>query len=236
LKSLSVSLSDPVIFRSRRDAERSYDPAEEIDLDLSGEERNIDDVTTEVADECNFIGLPKLLQLSSELEDLEIHQYRLRLGAFTPHLYGERLLHRTAQIDTPSNLRRMELRGLSVREEDLLAFIERTGVRKLFMYTVSMSIGTFRSIFDYCASELAGMEKIYFTDLFQGVRGFISRGLEIHYPKRRLVLVEAIVTHWRGQVLRSSSGFIILRGLVLYYHLLQGWNTPGSSNESMGYL
>ena len=168
LKSLSVSISDRVIFHSKKDAERSDDPADEIDWDESDEERDIDDVKAEAADRGNFIGLAKLLQLSSQLEDLEIHQYGLSTGVLTQaDLHRERLLQRVAEIDTPPNLKRIELRGLHVREEDLLAFIRRTGVRKLSMHNVRMSLGTFRSVFNYCTSDAAGMEELYFDELFE---------------------------------------------------------------------
>jgi hypothetical protein len=83
-------------------------------------------------------------------------------------LHLERLLQLAAEMETPPKLRRIELRGLYVREEDLLAFIRRTGLRKLFMYKVFMSSGTFRSVFDYCTSDAAGMEELYFNELFDG--------------------------------------------------------------------
>jgi hypothetical protein len=70
-------------------------------------------------------------------------------------------------MDTLPHLKRIELRGLCVREEHLLAFIQRTGVRKLFMINVSMSSGTFRSVFDYCTSNAAGMEHLHFHELVE---------------------------------------------------------------------
>lgn len=169
LKSLSISFSDRVIFQSKQDAERSYDPADEIDWEIPEEERDIEEMRAEAADEKNFTGLAKLLQLSRQLEDLELHQYRLTKGALTEHdLCLERMLQRAAQMDAPPSLKRLELRGLWVREEDLLAFIQRTGVRKLFMYNSWMSSGTFRSIFDYCTSDTTGVDELYFDELFEG--------------------------------------------------------------------
>jgi len=103
------------------------------------EVRDISDMRAEAADECNFIGLAKLLQLSGQLEDLKIHKHHLDMGVLNNRqadLHIERLLQLAAEIDIPPKLRRIELRGLYVREEDLLAFIWRTGVRKLFMYKV----------------------------------------------------------------------------------------------------
>jgi hypothetical protein len=73
----------------------------------------------EVADECNFIGFANLLQPSSQLEDLKIHKYHLDMGVLNNRqadLHVERLLQLAAEIDTPPKLRRIELRGLYVRE------------------------------------------------------------------------------------------------------------------------
>jgi hypothetical protein len=175
MKLLSVSVSDRVVFQSKKDMERSHDPVEDIesiDSETSDDEaRDIADMRAEAADECNFIGLANLLQLSSQLEDLKIHKYRLGMGVLNNRqadLHLERLLQLAAEIDTPPKLRRIELRGLYVREEDLLAFIWRTGIRKLFMYKVFMSSGSFRSVFDYCTSDAACMEELYFNELFEG--------------------------------------------------------------------
>lgn len=168
LKSLSVSVSDRVVFRSRSDAERSYDPAEDMDFEFEGA-RDLDDIRAEEQDERNFLGLAKLLQISSQLEALELHQYRLTSGwGYGVVLHLERLLQRAAELNMPPNLRRVELRGLHVRGQDLLTFIQRTGVRELIMVNVFMISGTFRSVFDICTSEAAGMEKLYFSKLAQG--------------------------------------------------------------------
>ena len=39
---------------------KSYDPAEEIDWDVSDEDRDIDDLRAEAGDKVNFIGLSKI--------------------------------------------------------------------------------------------------------------------------------------------------------------------------------
>jgi hypothetical protein len=184
LKSLSLSFSEKVIFNSKNDAEQSYDPAEETAWDEVGEGRDDDDIKTEAADEGNFIGLAKLLQLSSQLEDLKLHQYLLIQGRLHPaDMYHERLLQRAAQMTPNMNLNRMELRGLYVREEDLLALIQRTAVRKLSLYSVVMSSGSFRSVFDYCTSDAADMEELYCDELFeQGLRVYFDGPGHYRFP------------------------------------------------------
>jgi hypothetical protein len=184
LKSLSLSFSDKVIFNSKRDAEQSYDPAEDTAWDEVGEGRDEDDIRAEAADEGNFIGLAKVLQLCSQLEDLELHQYLLGQGLIPPaEMYYERLLQRAAEMTPNMNLNRIELRGLYVREKDLLAFIQRTAVRKLSMDRVKMSLGSFRSVFDYCTSDAACIEELYCDELFeQGLRVYFDGPGHYRFP------------------------------------------------------
>jgi hypothetical protein len=176
LKSLSLSISERIVFRSRRDAEDSYDQADERGWDLSGEERDDEDIRAEEADERNFIGLAKLLQLTSGLQELEIHRYWLGLCRPDSNLHLERILQRVATMETLPNLKVIELRGMSTTEEDLLKLLQRTGVRKLYMYNIHLASGTFRSIFDYCTHESAGMEKLYFHELAEMERAVYFDG------------------------------------------------------------
>jgi hypothetical protein len=188
LKSLSVSFSDRIIFQSIEDAGRSCDPVEERDWDTPDHNRDRDEMQAEAEDEGNFIGLAKLLQLCRDLKDLEIHHYRLRSGLLgTLDLHLERVLQRVAEAETLPKLKRLELRGVYVREQDLLAFIQRTGVHKLFMCRVILDGGTFRSIFDYCTSNTAGMEELYFHKLLEEGRSFYFEGLGASHSQPHLI-------------------------------------------------
>ena len=188
LKSLSVSFSDTVIYWSRQSAGLLYDPTEELDWEIDtnakdcddseasdsddSEASDRDDSITDAEDEHKFMGLAKLLQLSSQLEDLELHKCDLREKTLT---LRERLFQHIAEIHTPPKLKRLELRGLVVEEQDLLVFIQRTGIGELSMYNTTLSSGTFRSIFDYCTGNGSGMERLYFKDLFeQGLRVYFQ--------------------------------------------------------------
>jgi hypothetical protein len=177
LKSLSVSLSDRIIFQSIEDAERSYDPVEKRKSALD-HYRERDDIEAEAQDEGNFIGLAKLLQHCSQLDDLAIHYFRIyaRLRG-NPDLCRERVLQRVAEAETLPRLTRLELRGVYAPEQDLLVLIRRTSVRKLFMYGVIMCRGTFKSVFEYCTSDVAGMEELHFHSLLEGGRSVYFEGL-----------------------------------------------------------
>jgi hypothetical protein len=137
-----------------------------------------------VADEINFIGLAKILKLYSQLEELELHQYWIGTGLLTlADLHYERLFRLAAEMDVLPHLKRIELRRSEVREEDLLAFIQRTGVRKLSMYKVYLSSGTFRSIFNYCTSKAAGIEELCFHELSEtGGRVFFDGPGPCQFP------------------------------------------------------
>jgi hypothetical protein len=98
-------------------------------------------------------------------------------------LHYERLFRLAAEMDVLPHLKRLELRGSDVREEDLLAFIQRTGVRKLSIYKVYLSSGTFRSIFNYCTSKAASMEELCFHELSEtGGRVFFDGQGPCQFP------------------------------------------------------
>ena len=115
-----------------------------------------------------------------------------------PH--RERLLQCVAEMEILPKLKRIELRGLYVREEELLALNQRTGIQRLFIYNVFLSSGTLRSVFDYCTSDNAGMENIYFEKLIEQELGCTSIGLETR--SFRSWLLQVVVKHQRGQALK----------------------------------
>jgi hypothetical protein len=217
---MSLSISDKIIPFSKRNAEQLYDPTEERDWDMSDDERNFDDVIAEASDEGNFGGLAKLLQLSSQLENLEIHQYHLDVGVLShDEMLGERVLQRVVEMDTLPKLKRIELRGFHVREADLLAFIQRIGARRIFMYNVLMSSGTFRSVFNYCTSEMAGVEELYFDKLFERELGiFFDRPWHSQFQP----LAGAIQG---GSVTLKKNGVEVIQ--QIFYHSARD-DSPGS--------
>jgi hypothetical protein len=189
LKLLSVSFSDTVIYWSRQSAGLLYDPTEELDWEIDTNAKDCDDSEAsdrhdsiaDAEDEHKFMGLAKLLQLSSQLEDLELHKCALREKTLT---LRERLFQHIAEIHMPPKLKRLELRGLVVEEQDLLVFIQRTSIRELSMYNTTLSSGTFRSIFDYCTGNGFGMERLYVKDIFE-------QGLRVYFQGPKYDLAES---------------------------------------------
>jgi hypothetical protein len=241
LKSLSVSLSDRVIFTSRLDAERSHDPAEELDDDLFHERRDMEDMRAEMTAEVNFIGIAKLLQVSSQLEEFEMHEYRF-CKALNPNRERqlERLLQRAAEMDTLPRLKLIEPHGLWVREQDLLAFVRRTSICKLFLDNIYMSSGTFRSLFDYCTSDAARLEKFYFRGLFEaanhGMLYFDGPGRSMYKPTFSVGAgpIDGDILERTGAEVKRPINIILRQAME--YLLLHYWNGGDSGGQSMDRL
>lgn len=158
LKSLSISLSDRIIEDLPTASTYSSQPPTEKDIRK---------VKMKATAQSNFVGLAEFLQLARLLDSLEIHYYRLDTARYLlrdPYAHHERLLKQVAGSEKLPKLKQCRLRGIYISDGDLLAFIQRTATRRPFMENVTVSSGTFRSIFDYCTREI---EELYFDDLFE---------------------------------------------------------------------
>ncbi|KFY79367.1 hypothetical protein V499_01631 [Pseudogymnoascus sp. VKM F-103] len=122
-------------------------------------------------DERNFTGLASLFQLLKNLKSFELHYFRLRgelQGLPLPMDWcHERLLQHLVTLNSLPNLTRSTLRGIYATETDLLAFIKQTRVSELSLENVTLSSGTFRSIFDYCTSTATSVTKLNFNVLYE---------------------------------------------------------------------
>ncbi|KAL5045977.1 hypothetical protein BDW71DRAFT_197984 [Aspergillus fruticulosus] len=171
LRIISISYSDRIINVRKEDIGDTGDSADEIDHDAPAIDdfREDDDIEVEACDEANFLGLARLLKLCSGLENLELHHYAIPLDSY-PYfdLHRDMFLQRIVATVQLPKLQRCTLRGLRVREVDLLEFLKKTtpAIKDFQMDMVRLASGTFSSIFDYCTSEHAGLERLYFNDLF----------------------------------------------------------------------
>lgn len=171
LKTLSISYSDRIINVRNEDIGDTGDSADEIDHDASAVDdfREDDDIEVEACDEANFLGLARLLKLCSGLENLELDHYAIPLDGY-PYFdlhRGMFLQHIVVTVQLPK-LQRCTLRGLRAREVDLLQFLKKStpAIKDFQMDMVRLASGTFSSILNYCTSEHAGLERLYFNDLF----------------------------------------------------------------------
>jgi hypothetical protein len=161
LKSLSISLSDRII----EDL-----PTALTDYSQPPKEKDILEVKMKATAQSNFVRLVEFLHLARLLDSLEIHYYRLdnaRRLLRDSYAHHKRLLKQVDRSEKLPKLKQCRLRGIYIGDRDLLAIIQQTATRRLFMENVTISSGTFTSIFDYCTSETAGIEELSFDDLFE---------------------------------------------------------------------
>ncbi|KAH1627685.1 hypothetical protein KXW39_006913 [Aspergillus fumigatus] len=168
LKALSLSVSDRILWLTPQDAQRSSDGSADV-IDWSDDEhdRRIDKAAAETQDENNFVGLARILDLCHELKSLQIHQYLVNARHLTFHIPfpRERLFQRVAELAALPALEDCSLRGVFIRERDLLALLKRTQLRRLTLESVQMVSGTFRSIFDACTGETSSLSYLYLDEL-----------------------------------------------------------------------
>ncbi|KMK58680.1 F-box domain-containing protein [Aspergillus fumigatus Z5] len=144
LKALSLSVSDRILWLTPQDAQRSSDGSADV-IDWSDDEhdRRIDKAAAETQDENNFVGLARILDLCHELKSLQIHQYLVNARHLTFHIPfpRERLFQRVAELAALPALEDCSLRGVFIRERDLLALLKRTQLRRLTLESVQMVSG-----------------------------------------------------------------------------------------------
>ena len=148
LRKLSISLSE----RFAEDVEGGGDSEENRAL-----------VT---ADE-NFVGLRDLLQLTPELEELNLHWYSTNQWRFQPlFVLGDKQFQMIASSVQLPCLKTLSLRGVAVSDDSLLRFLERCSIKDLSLDSVNFTSGLFDPILRYCTSKEAGMERLYFDDIY----------------------------------------------------------------------
>ena len=193
LKTLAVSFSDRVINERTEDLGLTGDPSDTWDEHLEDELREREDIENEVYQDSTFTGLPALVQRCRGLESLELHHYQLKDLILSEedlifsglNRYRERFFPYIAEMIPLPPLKRVVLRGLRVRSADILAFIQRLQptLRELSLQHVILLDGAkFETIFGYCISEEAGLERLYLDHLLEPV--VMASGA---YNYRRLV-------------------------------------------------
>jgi hypothetical protein len=167
LNALSVSVSERIIDLNPLAAQLSDDPADEVDWSDDEPDEDINEVVAKAQDENNFVGLANLLRVCHALKSLHIHQYLIDFHNFSSNTRNpnERLFQRIVELDRLPELEVCSLRGVFVREIDLLAFLKRVRLRRLSMENVVMVSGTYRSIFDFCTDEASVLSFLYLDEL-----------------------------------------------------------------------
>lgn len=159
LKSLSISLSDRIIENL---------PA--FDFSQPVKEKDIREAESKATAKSNFVGVATFLELACSLDSLEIHFYWLNTAHFylrNPYTPNEHLLKQAAKSKNLPKLKQCKLRGIYISDKDLLAFIQHTATRRLFLQNVAITSGKFRPVFDYCTGKATGLEELHFDYLLE---------------------------------------------------------------------
>ncbi|KAF7117606.1 hypothetical protein CNMCM5793_006698 [Aspergillus hiratsukae] len=146
LESLSISVSERILDVTLDDL---LNDDSEYEVTSEDEDQAREEATMKANDERNFTGLASLIQACRNLKHLDIHHYRVKRWHPFAKIPNERLFQRIAALDTLPQLEDCSLRGVSLTEDDLLAFLRRlsSSLRRLEMETITMTSGTFGSIF-----------------------------------------------------------------------------------------
>ncbi|EME88361.1 uncharacterized protein MYCFIDRAFT_27361 [Pseudocercospora fijiensis CIRAD86] len=123
----------------------------------------------QAADESNFTGLPRLLNLCANLEKLDLHFYVLRTpGLQQQELHLDQIFHHIAKTTALTRLHSMRLRGFHLHMSDLLPFIQASPIRMLVLQNLYLESGTWQPLFDHCTADGSALEFLFFDDLFEG--------------------------------------------------------------------
>ena len=169
LKAFSISMSHRIISETEQDRKRLYDPGEHVSYSDVPIYRDIDILRGEARAEENFGGLVELLKLCENVERLDIHQYSLARKKLTQRDMCDTLvLQRLVEGVTLANLKGVRLRGLHVREEDLVKFLRQSRVLGQVVLQ-EMEIDDEGSWGNVFAALTAGqVDFLFVDDLFEG--------------------------------------------------------------------
>ncbi|CAI7644350.1 unnamed protein product [Penicillium glandicola] len=160
LKTLAVSFSDRVINTRTENFGLTGDSADEWDEHWEDELREPEDIEHEVYQDSTFSGLPTLVQRCRGLESLELHQLKdLIVSELNRH--RERFFPYIAEIIPLPPLKHVVLRGL----RRLQPTLSELSLRNLIL----LDGAKFETIFGYCTSEEAGLERLYLNHLLEPV-------------------------------------------------------------------
>lgn len=240
LTTLSISLCDR-IFTFREDKDKKYYEGQNLipsstwemavgGDDISGHENNIEDesqrqfprnttkILTACQDEINFTGLANLLSVCTQLMHLELHYFRITWSLendLSKSFRREKLLEHVVRLGRLPDLTCCTIRGLSLREADLLEFLQRTRVTKLSMEHSYLCTGTLQPILDYCISPSAGISKLYFNAIHQTSSDGEYQGLVLFREKGESIKYECILDD--GTELLNRQGSKSVQNPITYY-------------------
>jgi hypothetical protein len=132
--------------------------------------------------------ITRMQQLCRHLEELDITWYRLSwlnprffFETFDPNLDIDAIaqwksrqsyMHRLSQSEPFPNLRKLQLGGLSLSIDDLLAFVRKhnASLREISLENVQAVDSLFAPLFEFLASQDCAVERVHLKDLQEDLR------------------------------------------------------------------
>ncbi|KAF2167030.1 hypothetical protein M409DRAFT_54245 [Zasmidium cellare ATCC 36951] len=189
LKSLSISISDPIADESEYHARKSGDPAQKVPFELIKQKRDRETLRALILDEGNVSGLCEMLSVCHHLEELELSAYALERSDSELEDLQETMRRR--YMDNLANhmmplvqLRKLRIGGLSASQEDLLAFLRNhsSSLRGLELSSISIDRGSFAPVM-LCIRDM-NLESIQLEDLWEnGDLVLLNDEMESEYTK-----------------------------------------------------
>lgn len=120
----------------------------------------------------NFTGLGSLLRLAPQLKSLHLHYYQTHQCRWREDREdlprSESLIFDSlAPVVSLPYLTTLTLRGVFTTGNALLTLLRSAPIRDFSMEEVRLRGDTFSSVFDYCTSSEAGMQRLFFDDLWE---------------------------------------------------------------------
>ena len=127
------------------------------------------DAEAKIMDSAGYNGFAQLLSLSDQIAELELHYFQIDFNFRLVSLdecHHALLFQHLAQQERLPRLERLLLRGLFVRQEDLVLVRKRMDPLDLHLEAIWMhSSTTFVPVFAYCISSGPRLERLCFHDL-----------------------------------------------------------------------
>ncbi|KFX98829.1 hypothetical protein V490_02088 [Pseudogymnoascus sp. VKM F-3557] len=198
LKWLSMSLSHHMVYNLRR---RGSEESEEMQALTTGER--------------NTRAICKFLQLCPDLEDLQLHWYRLRTTNLTNAISEENLFFdRVAESCRFPFLKRCILKGIRTSAATLLSFLRQMQLNSIEMEEIHLQPGEFRLVFDFLAKHMDQLEHVHLNDLWERRLIYFDAPGEPHFPGSRPPIGPNTLTR-TGADARMPIKYQLSRGFAL---------------------
>lgn len=148
----------------------SLKSVKQLSVSMSGqvEREGSEEEQTVAAGRRDVDAIVQFLGLCPELEDLQLHWYKLHLSNSIHGLIVEqRFFDRVVECCRFPSLKRCALQGIATTEAALLAFLRHVRLRRFEMEEVHLLTGTFHAVFALLAAHMEQLEYVHLDSLWE---------------------------------------------------------------------